>query len=118
MTTPAAAMTQRLGMVVVWPRGYHFRLMPDAVQPFDVVRFDQRRSCADVDRIAAEAPLEVRLEGRPFSVIMRTPGADQDLAAGFLFSEGVIAEAGEIQHIDIGASPNAINVSLAPSRAA
>ena len=49
--------------------------MADDVQPFDVVRFDQRRSSVDVDRIAAEAPLEVRLEGQPFSVIMRTPGA-------------------------------------------
>jgi len=92
--------------------------MADLVQPFDVVRFDQRRSRADVDRIAAEAPLEVRLEGQPFSVIMRTPGADEDLAAGFLFTEGVVAEAGEIQRIDIGKSPNVINVSLAPCRAA
>src|ERR1700680_3212265 len=99
MTTPAVAITQRLGMVVMWPRGYHFRSMADSVRQFDVVRFDQRRSSADVDRIAAEAPLEVRLEGQPFSVIMRTPGADEDLAAGFLFTEGVIALGGEVQRI-------------------
>jgi formate dehydrogenase assembly factor FdhD len=48
--------------------------MADGVQPFDVLRFDERRSSAAVDRIAAAAPLEVRLEGQPFSVIMRTPG--------------------------------------------
>jgi FdhD protein len=49
---------------------------------------------------------------------MRTPGADGDLAAGFLFSEGVVAEAGEIQRIETGKSPNEVDVSLAPSRAA
>jgi FdhD protein len=92
--------------------------MADGVQPFDVVRFDGRRSSPHVDHVAAEAPLEVRLQGQPFSVIMRTPGADEDLAAGFLFSEGVVAEAGEIQRIEIGKSPNEIDVSLAPGRAA
>src|SRR5580765_4748067 len=91
--------------------------MSDPVQSFDVVRFDAGRSVAGRDRIAAEAPLEVRLEGQPFSVIMRTPGADEDLAAGFLFSEGVVSEAAEIQQIDI-VDPNIVNVSLAPSRAA
>ena len=92
--------------------------MADDVHSFDVVRFDQRRSSAGRDRIAAEAPLEVRLEGQPFSVIMRTPGADEDLAAGFLFSEGVVFEAGEIQGIRRGKAPNVIDVSLAPRRAA
>jgi FdhD protein len=93
-------------------------LMTDPVQSFDVIRFDDGRSVAGRDRIAVEAPLEVRLEGQPFSVIMRTPGADEDLAAGFLFSEGVVSEAGEIQKIEVGDSPNVVNVSLAPSRAA
>jgi FdhD protein len=92
--------------------------MADGVQPFDVVRFDGRRSSADIDRIAAEAALEVRLEGQPFSVIMRTPGADEDLAAGFLFSESVIAEAGEIRRMETSKTPNVIDVSLAPRRAA
>jgi FdhD protein len=42
------------------------------------------------DRVVVEAPLEIRLHGRPFAVVMRTPGADRELAAGFLFSERVI----------------------------
>jgi FdhD protein len=50
------------------------------------------------DLAAAEEPLEVRLHGRPFAVIMRTPGADRELAAGFLFSEGIVGS-----HDDIGA---------------
>lgn len=42
------------------------------------------------DLLAAEEPLEIRLDGTPLAVTMRTPGHDLDLAAGFLFSEGVI----------------------------
>ena len=41
------------------------------------------------DFAATEEPLEVRLHGRPFAVIMRTPGADRELAAGFLLAESV-----------------------------
>jgi FdhD protein len=102
--------------------------MADGVHPFDVVRFDEPRGAGDKvagnagnsvasDRIAVEAPLEVQLEGQPFSVIMRTPGSDRDLAAGFLFSEGVVGEAGEIQRIDVDTSSNVVNVSLSPDRA-
>ncbi len=40
--------------------------------------------------MAVEEPLELRLAGTPFTVTMRTPGADFDLAAGFLVSEGIV----------------------------
>ncbi len=43
------------------------------------------------DVLAGEEPLEIRIGGAPFTVTMRTPGSDVDLAAGFLVSEGVIA---------------------------
>ncbi len=49
-----------------------------------------------MDDIAQEAPLEVRFAGRPATVLMRTPGHDEDLVRGFLFSEGVIAGAGDV----------------------
>jgi FdhD protein len=44
------------------------------------------------DTLAGEEPLEIRVGGRSLAVTMRTPGADFDLAAGFLVSEGVIAQ--------------------------
>ena len=68
---------------------------------------DRARARRDVrrrpDRAAAEEPLEVRLHDRPFAVIMRTPGADRELAAGFLLAERVIRGAddlGTIAHCD------------------
>ncbi|HEV3265942.1 MAG TPA: formate dehydrogenase accessory sulfurtransferase FdhD [Acidimicrobiales bacterium] len=44
------------------------------------------------DALAVEEPLELRVGGRSLAVTMRTPGADFDLAAGFLVSEGVITD--------------------------
>jgi len=44
----------------------------------------------DDDRVAVEEPLEIRVDGEPVAITMRTPGADERLALGFLFSEGLI----------------------------
>jgi len=43
------------------------------------------------DEVAVEEPLEIRVDGVPLAVTMRTPGDDEELAAGFLFGEGLIA---------------------------
>jgi FdhD protein len=45
----------------------------------------------DTDLIVVEEPLEIRLNGKPLVVTMRTPGDDEELAAGFLHAEGMIA---------------------------
>ena len=42
------------------------------------------------DQVAVEEPLEIRVDGRPLAVTMRTPGHDEELALGFLFGEGLI----------------------------
>jgi FdhD protein len=42
------------------------------------------------DEVAVEEPLEIRVDGRPLAVTMRTPGADEELALGFLYGEGLI----------------------------
>jgi FdhD protein len=66
-----------------------------------VMRVGRAGAGAGEDAAAAEEPLEIRLHSRPFSVIMRTPGADRELTAGFLLSEGIVrsnADLGAVDH--------------------
>jgi FdhD protein len=83
-----------------------------------VVRITSDATARQVDLAAVEEPLEVRLHDRPFAVIMRTPGADRALAAGFLLSEGVVAgphELGAVEHCRHPRHPevhNVVNVFL------
>lgn len=51
------------------------------------------------DTTAREEPLEIRVEGRSVAVVMRTPGHDEELTAGFLVSEGVVQKARDILEI-------------------
>ena len=52
-----------------------------------------------LDRVAAEEPLAIRVNGTSVAVTMRTPGHDDELAIGFLLTEGVIHAADEIAEI-------------------
>src|SRR5688572_18401166 len=70
-----------------------------AVLPGDVVRIEAGRVGHRRDVAAREEPLEIRFGGSPFVVIMRTPGSDRELAAGFLLSERIITHAGDIASI-------------------
>ncbi len=77
---------------------------------------------ARTDAVAVEAPLEVRIGGKPLTVLMRTPGHDAELVAGFLFGEGVIADADELLAVEHAADApdadrgNVVNVSLLTAR--
>ncbi|TDU66042.1 FdhD protein [Prosthecobacter fusiformis] len=51
------------------------------------------------DVVAREEPLEIRVEGRSVAVVMRTPGHDEELVAGFLVTEGVITCARDVLEI-------------------
>ncbi len=51
------------------------------------------------DLVATEEPLEIRLKDKSLAVMMRTPGHDEELAAGFLFTEGIVRSRGDIQAI-------------------
>ncbi|HEY6779717.1 MAG TPA: formate dehydrogenase accessory sulfurtransferase FdhD, partial [Thermoleophilaceae bacterium] len=53
------------------------------------------------DEIAVEEPLEIRVDGEPLAVAMRTPGEDEELAAGFLAGEGLIGSRDEIASIGL-----------------
>ena len=51
------------------------------------------------DLLAVEEPLEIRIDGAPLTVTMRTPGDDIDLAAGFLFTEGLLGSLSDVREI-------------------
>jgi FdhD protein len=91
-----------------------------AVKPVEVVCVSHGARITRRDRAATEEPLAVRLHGRPFAVIMRTPGADRELAAGFLLAEGVLKTADDLGTIEYCTDPDTtlpaehvINVTLA-----
>ena len=54
------------------------------------------------DEVAIEEPLEIRVDGRPLAVTMRTPGQDEELALGFLLGEGLIAGADDVGEVGPG----------------
>ncbi len=53
----------------------------------------------DVDDVAREEPLEIRIGGVPVAVVMRTPGHDEELALGLLATEGVVDEPGAVRSV-------------------
>ena len=72
-----------------------------------------------MDDIAVEEPLQISISilepespitNKNISITMRTPGHDQDLAIGFLFTEGIIQASDQIKEITLG--ENSINVQL------
>jgi len=71
------------------------------------------------DRVAVEEPLEIRLEGRALAVTLRTPGDDEELAAGFVLTEGLVKHAADIERVaavdDVppSARGNVVDVRLA-----
>ena len=75
------------------------------------------------DALAVEEPLEIRLRydaggertSKSLSITMRTPGHDFDLAAGFLFTEGIVQRAEQIAGIEYcGGQANVVRVDLQP----
>jgi FdhD protein len=58
-----------------------------------------RRGAEAEDALAVEEPLEIRVDGETVGTTMRTPGADEDLALGFLFAEGIIGGARDVSAV-------------------
>ncbi len=63
---------------------------------FPVWRYRQGHVEQAPDRVVVEEPLEIRLGGEPFQVLMRLPGLEKELALGFLFTEGIVRDLAEV----------------------
>ena len=71
--------------------------------PVQTRRWQAGRWASARDDIAAEEPLQLSLNGQPLSVLMRTPGADVELAAGLLWAEGVITARDQLRGMRVSA---------------
>jgi FdhD protein len=83
----------------------------------DIVRYEGGRFEGVTDELAEEEPLEIRVRGRALSVTMRTPGHDEELAAGFLLTEGMVKRREDILRITPcpkSEEGNRVDVFLAP----
>ena len=94
----------------------------------EVVRFRNGRRVTETDVVAAEEPLEIRLlwqddggvRRKSIAITMRTPGHDFELAAGFLYGEGILKQREDVVDIsyctdeDIDQVFNIVNVTLRP----
>src|SRR5262245_15616971 len=79
------------------------------------------------ESLALEEPLEIRLDGAPLAVTMRTPGHDIELAAGFLVTEGIVRDFGAIASlahcdaerntVDARTEPGAVGIVRPEARA-
>lgn len=88
-----------------------------------VTEWDDGRRRSKSDFLAGEEPLEIRVGERPLSVTMRTPGHDFELAAGFLFTEGIVQRREHILSLENpaeceGVNPaNVVEAKIAPEAA-
>lgn len=92
--------------------------MRQSILHTQVTEWDEGEIRTADDCLAAEEPLEIRVAGKPLTVTMRTPGHDQELAAGLLLTEGLIENRGQIAslrqaQILTGPGENIIDVELA-----
>jgi FdhD protein len=81
-----------------------------------------QETVARPETLVVEEPLEIRVNGTPITVTMRTPGSDIELAQGFLLTEGVIAKRDDVLTVryckgaegDTLNTYNVLDVTLAP----
>ncbi len=87
------------------------------VELTQVIEWESGQSRRVEDFLATEEPLEIRIGKSPLTVTMRTPGHDRELAAGFLWTEGLVEAREQIlalhqNETEIGAKSNVVEVEL------
>ncbi len=93
--------------------------MTEPVEKFPIRRYRQGRAADTTDLVVVEEPLEIRLQGEPFQVLMRLPGLEKELALGFLFTEGIVQSLSEVVTLHFCGTatdpllpPNVVDVTL------
>jgi len=105
------------------PGFWRSSLDPERVMNIGITHWQEDQQQQYEDQLTIEEPLEVRIDRRSLAVIMRTPGHDRELAAGFLFTEGVVRQPADILVIEDAADAeglplaNVVNILLRPGDA-
>jgi FdhD protein len=90
-------------------------MIGEASRSVSAARYESGSTREHPDHVASEEPLEIRVEGHSVAVVMRTPGQDRELAAGFLLTENLIRSAADIFDITqcgSSAADHVVNVTL------
>jgi FdhD protein len=99
------------------------RMSVEPVESRRILRLRGALASEEEDQVVVEEPLEIRVEGEALAILMRTPGHDLDLAAGFAITEGVVdsfAAIGTLRHCSARGArgdehpENAVEIGLVP----
>ena len=90
----------------------------DDTKSFDITRLKDGVPVKDQHDLICEEPLLIRIEEKPYSVVMRTPGDETFHAAGFCLAEGIIDDYTDFNTVGFCADmdPNVVEVTLRPER--
>lgn len=93
--------------------------MAEPTRQFPIRRYRKGQVAELDDVVVVEEPLEIRLHGEPYQVLMRLPGLEKELALGFLFTEGLVQSLSEVVTIHFCGTatdpllpPNVVDVTL------
>lgn len=85
-----------------------------SVDTTQVIEWNEGGTRRAQDYLAAEEPLQITIGRKPLMVTMRTPGHDEELAAGFLLTEGIIERREQLRDISVAVrGKNLVRVKLA-----
>jgi len=90
----------------------------DNVFQHKLIHWDKRSKTSKQQNLLREEPLSIRVEGNPYAVVMRTPGDEIALVAGFCLTEGIIDTPEDLTSIGFceDDDTNVVTVTLTPSR--
>ena len=83
-----------------------------------IIHWDRTSNKSKNQDLLGEEPLSIRIQGNPYSVVMRTPGDEIELVAGFCLTEGIIDTPDDYKSLAFcdGEDTNTVAVTLVPSR--
>lgn len=84
----------------------------------ELIHFDNLSKKSTKQNLLGEEPLSIRVEGKPYAVVMRTPGDEMAHVAGFCLTEGIIDSRDDLTSIGFceDDDTNVVTVTLTPSR--